>query len=307
MVEEVKKPDPNAGVKIEGEGEGIPQNVQEQESRAEAIKVRAREGGWVSRKEWTDAGKSLADWVPAKEFVGRESLFGRIREQKNEIFNMRKEHSQQLAEIKKYIADMSTVEYNRALRELQTKRKEALQAGDIEKVETLQQEIDVTKEASKIIKQETKPVQQQQQIDPVVQQWIKDNPWFNTDPVLHEEAEQIGLGMAMKNPEMSRTNPGEILRQVTEKVKKLYPEKFNIVQRKTVSKVEDGGSEKRGKGGQTVGGKRLELSWDDLTSDQKAIGKTVIGSRILDDKAKKNGVSPRDQYLMDMQERLQTA
>ncbi len=45
----------------------------------------------------------------------------------------------------------------------------------------------------------------------------------------------------------------------------------------------------------------------DLTPEQRKIAKTVINSGVLDARAQKNKITSEQQYLLDLQTRLQTA
>ena len=276
-----------AGTPIPGEGEG-----QEANPSIEAeIQTKAEAKGWKPQNQWEG---NPEDWVPAREFLGRQSLFDKIASLKHDLYATRKQHQAEMASIKKYIADMSEVEFKKAQAELKAQRRQAVQDGDLERADNIEEQLDTLKEK----RAETKAATQQPQTpqEPVaLTEWRKDNEWFDKDPELRAEAEAIGIGLASKNREQFQRDPRVILDQVTERIKKMYPEKFESKPAPR-STVESG--TRRTTSSTTRSG---ELDWSDLTDDQKRIGNTIIKSGALDAKAKKNKVSPKEQYLADMQ------
>lgn len=282
------------GTLIPGEEGGQESNPNIKETKVEE---QARSKGWRPQSEWTG---DADDWVPAKEFVGRQSLFDKIHSLKQDLHMTRKAHEQELGNIRKYIAQMSDMEYKRAIADLKAQRRVALREGEIDQAEDIQDQVREMETNREKAKREMEASPQSQQPHPDVVAWREQNPWFDTDAELRDEAESIGTGYALKHP---NEQPRKILEYVTERLKKLYPEKFGQKPAPTASKVESGGGG-RSTGGAS-GGKTTALGWNDLTEDQRRIGQTVIKSGVLNDKAKKNNISPREQYLLDMQLVLQ--
>lgn len=292
------------GTKIEGEEEGSTLDATQQDSRNEERKTLARDKGWKPREEWIAAGKDPVQWVSAKEFLGRQSLFDKIESLKSAMFQKDKAHEKQLLEIRKYIGEMSDREYKKAVSDLKLQRRVAIKEGDSEVVEQIEEKIEqVQEERAKAKVVVDTPPTSSGEAHPAFQTWIQANPWYANDPELKADADAFGAAFANRNRELAASNPEKVLEYVAEKIKKANPDKFTT-QRKSVSKVEGGGRNVNEES--TVGGKKLEVFMGDLTPEQRKIAKTVINSGVLDARAQKNKITAEQQYLLDLQTRLQT-
>jgi len=135
--------------------EVIPENntEQKQEHTPTEIELRAMEDGWVPQDEWQGDPEV---WRPAKEFVDRGELFKKIDDQNRTI----KEFKRALDDLKNHTQKVRETEYNRALATLKEQKKNALLEGDAERVVSLDDEIDLVKDAQLKIKADTQPQQQ---------------------------------------------------------------------------------------------------------------------------------------------------
>ena len=157
------------GTAIPGEKTEQHNSPQVNEEREAAYVAKAQELGWRPEEEWTG---DPSDWVPAKEFVGRQKLYDRIHSLKNEVVNIKRANEQDMAVIKQYVQQMSEIEYKRALADLTAQRKTAVREADVEAVENLDSQIDELKDARKAAPTTTQPAAQ---YSPQYLQWVDRN------------------------------------------------------------------------------------------------------------------------------------
>ncbi len=167
----------------------------------------AKAKGWKPKEEYEGIQEA---WIGAEEFLKREPLFDRI-----------KQSSKEVKELKKTIESMAThfkkaqeVAVAKAISDLKSQRKEAIQTGDVDKVEEIDKAIDEQKQ----IKADApaKP-----EAPPEIVEWVSKNPWFDNDKEMADFAvaynkTQIDKGM----------NLSEALDKTEKAVKKAFPEKF---------------------------------------------------------------------------------
>lgn len=270
----------NEGVAIPGEGQVASLNP---ELHAQAVAEKARSKGWKPLEEYTG---EAADWVDAKEFLGRERLFNTIHDQRREIKKLEKD----ISAISKHFENMEKAAYTRALNELKAKQAVAVEEQDVSAVkETTEQIAELTKQHA-----EQKQSQTQQGESPEFVQWRQDNEWFEKDSEMREDAIAIGVGYAAKNLDKSQE---EVLRYVTEKVKKIYPEKFKKPVRKEPV-VESGNG--TGSEAQPATKKSKGLTVGDLDEREVATMKTFIKRGVFKEQAKKLNISEQEVYLRDL-------
>jgi hypothetical protein len=224
----------------------VSEEQQTQEYTPVPVEDQAREMGW---KPLDDYQGDRSKWVNAEIFVARAPLFEKIeadkRAHKRETDELRTA-VRDLAEHNKTVAESA---YRRAINDLKLQKKEALAEGDTIKALEI---------ADKITEfQENKPVPVVQNVPQpqgpppeIFQRWTKENDWYEKDSSLREEADTLGFALAAKG-----LQPEEILNQVKDKIKRMYPEKFERV------KAPDGGEAPRG--GQTRTNGSFTLSADE--------------------------------------------
>lgn len=275
----------NAGIEIPGESgshDASPDRV------AQAQETKAREKNWRPLEEWKGAPE---DWVDAREFLGRQSLFDKIAAQKSQIDNLRQTQSKELADIKAAFAQMSKVQYDKAMRDLKAERKVARDEQDFDKVDELDEQIQEVQKQKVATEIQTKPVD-----NAIVQQqfaeWRAKESWYDKDPELKREADAVGIGYGVKNPSASAE---DVFEYVTKTVKKLFPEKFETkgkpMTRENAAAVEAGGLTQSEGLSKT---KTDKISVADLTPDQQRIMNTLV----------KSGVVTKEQYLAQMQDAM---
>jgi hypothetical protein len=120
------------------EGTPIPGELTPHEERATA-------GGWQPEADWVDAGKDPADWVDAPEFNVRGELMGRIQGMGRKLNGYEKEIADLRATQKKHsevTRSMVEATYKKAITDLNRQRREALEVGDYDQLDELDQRRD---------------------------------------------------------------------------------------------------------------------------------------------------------------------
>lgn len=269
----------------EQEGTVIPGEQTEQHAnpnvaadREVVYENKAKELGWRPESEWDG---EPSDWVPAKEFVGRQKLYDRIHSLKGELVNQGRKFEQDMSAIKQYVQQMSDIEYKRAVSDLTAQRKEAVKDADVETVERINQEIDELKDARK-----SAPIQNTQGTPTYSQafiQWSERNSWYKSDSELRDEADSLGVAYSLKH-KGSKTEQ-EVMDYVERQIKKMNPEKF---QTQTRAPAVEGAS--AGNSSVTKSGSKLSVR--DLSEDEARVMKTLVARKIV----------TQEKYLADLAE-----
>lgn len=189
-------------------------NEESQPSQEEQL---ARQSGWRPKEEWDS---SKGEWIDADEFNRRGPLFDTIGKLKDEIRDYKKsadaliEHNRRLEE---HAREAEKRGRDKAIKELEERRIEAVQDGDIE----LFQEID--KELAEYREEDKKPTKVDEvEIDPSIKDWVSKNEWFEKDEamtsyMIHKQNEFLGKGLSIP----------EALEKSTEAVKREFSFKFS--------------------------------------------------------------------------------
>lgn len=198
--------------------------VQERDYDAEA-----KDMGWVPKEEFRGPAER---WKPAQQFV---------EDGENILPIVRAENKRLKAEIDKINADYATrferldkaaqvtikaakAQFDRDLAALQTKRDEAVAAGDLQAFKATEKQItDHTANAPKVEDFEAPKTDAPKTDDTVLDDWKKANTWYETDDALTEAAIGISQMLLRKNPNITMA---ENLRQTEAAMKERYPLKL---------------------------------------------------------------------------------
>ena len=225
----------------------------------------ARKKGWKPKDEYSGDA-----WVDAEEFVKREPLFERIKQQSSEVKELRKTIENMAGHFKK----VQDVAVQKAIADLKAQKKEAIETGDVSRVEKIEEEI----EAQKQIKEEPASVE----IKPEIKEWVAKNPWFDTKPDMQKFAISFNKAYIADNPNATLS---EALGETAEAVKARFPEAFKEKKAPT-SKVEAPAS--------ADASPRKGYGRDRLKSDAQ---------RQVYDQAKKHGIySDMTEYVKQLEE-----
>lgn len=252
------------------------QTLENEENLTVSIEDRASEKGWVPKEEWEG---DPDQWRPAKEFIDRGELMDRISSQSRQLdkYNSKIEDLEKsltiLAEHNKKIAKQ---EYEKAIKDLKTKKAEALQYGDHDTVVEIDEQMDELKESKKEIDkaEETQPKSKNEGPHPDVVQWMESNSWYNNNLVLQGAADAIAKQYLSSNPS-SADNPKEVLDYVSREIRKEFPDKFSTKRRPsgTADPASTGTAEK-GKG-------KTKYTVKHLSPEQRNVAKKFASTGVM--------------------------
>jgi hypothetical protein len=192
------------------------------------VEQKAMDQGWVPQDQWTGDPE---DWRPAKEFVDRGELFKKIEDVRRENKQLR----QGQEELLKHHQRVRQVAYEQALADLKAQKKAALADGDVDAVVEIDEKIDETKQVHR--QTQTQQVQQAADPDPMFNNWVQRNSWYNNDTAMKAVADAVAKEAFMRGT----TDKELILSKVDQEMKKAFPHKFENPRRASAPAVEGGG------------------------------------------------------------------
>lgn len=225
--------------------------------QVDPIETEAREQGWKPKEEYEG---DPAKWRPAKEFVERGELFGKIDHMGKEL----KETRKALKMLQDHHTKVRETEYNRALTELKTLQKKHLEEGNsdgyLETTELLT-DLKAEQKAREVVQQNTP-----NQPDPRFLNWVSANKWYEKDTEMRKYADTLGAGYAASNPGI---DPEEVLQYVTKEVRTRFSTKFVNPNREKPSTVE----------GASTGA--ANKSSFELTDDERKVMNTFVRAGVM--------------------------
>ena len=225
--------------------------------QVDPIEVEAREQGWKPKEEYEG---DPTKWRPAKEFVERGELFGKIDHMGKEL----KETRKALKMLQDHHTKVRETEYNRALTELKALQKKHLEEGNsdgyLETTELLT-DLKAEQKAREVVQQNTP-----NQPDPRFLNWVSANKWYEKDTEMRKYADTLGAGYAASNPGI---DPEEVLQYVTKEVRTRFSTKFVNPNREKPSTVE----------GASTGA--ANKSSFELTDDERKVMNTFVRAGVM--------------------------
>jgi hypothetical protein len=195
------------------------------------LERRARTMGWRPREEFRG---DAARWLPPDEFVERGERMLPLLQERNraadrQITELQRQVSQQGETLNTMLQSTRRAEqagYRRAMTELHQQRARAVELGDtaaFQAVEQAMRELGPPPPEAPQAPQGQGQGQPQASQDPVIRSWVRDNPWFTTDPVAN-----VAMIAAMQQEE--RLNPGgsveDHLTDAEKAIRRRFPEHF---------------------------------------------------------------------------------
>lgn len=285
-----------AGIKIVGEEDSSSQSPGVQADKYEEA---ARKSGWKPEEEWQG---NAEDWVPAKEFIGRQKLFDKIHDLKNQLSRQASKFESDMNRIQSHFLKVQETEYKRAKQELETQLKQAKADEDVNAVAEIAGQIKDIEQSAKEVKEAAKEVRAGGPT-PEFTAWQERNKWFQSDAEMTADAIAVGTGYAAANPNKSQA---EVLDYVEKKIKRLYSEKFEETEPKGSKKMEDNRVEGGGRAA-APSKKKGQLTVSDLDDTQLAVMRTLIKRNALKEVAAKNKRTQQEEYLAQLSERYTSA
>lgn len=226
-------------------------------TQVDPIEAEAREQGWKPKEEYEG---DPAKWRPAKEFVERGELFGKIDHMGKEL----KETRKALKMLQDHHTKVRETEYNRALTELKALQKKHLEEGNsdgyLETTELLT-DLKAEQKAREVVQQNVP-----NQPDPRFINWVSANKWYEKDAEMRKYADTLGAGYAASNPGI---DPEEVLQYVTKEVRTRFSTKFVNPNREKPSTVE----------GASTGA--ANKSSFELTDDERKVMNTFVRAGVM--------------------------
>jgi hypothetical protein len=261
--------------------EGNTEVVSSQPSESE---VKARRLGWVPKEEFKG---NLEQWRDADEFLHRgEEIHGYLKADLDRLHNTLTQRDRELVEIRqtmdefrKFHNETESRAYKRAIEELKALKISAIEQGDGSKVVEIDDQIDRLKEAQAAPKEVKSATPAQVNNDFI--DWSVQNKWYGADAELTQLAEDLGEVIKKQKPNLVGK---EFLDEVTNRVKKLSPEKFENPNRQTAAVS----SSSDGRAPSTNGKKK---SYENLPAEAKKAC----------DKFVKEGLLTKEQYVKEFE------
>lgn len=220
---------------------------QAHEEQQQETEAKARKQGWVPKDEFHGAED---DWKPAEEWLAHgETERQRLRREKAELEERfaaqdatLRQTQKTLEEFKGYHERVEQRAYDRALKDLKAKQRDAVEAGDTEAYDAAEKEI---KELDKDVR-DAKPKgngQDQPAEHPDFVAWKAQNSWYTGSGSKNLRMRKFCDDMAEY---VAEANPGlkgrAFFDKMTELVKEEFPEQFENPRRDGPSAVEGAGS-----------------------------------------------------------------
>lgn len=222
----------------------------------------AMEKGWKPREDYDG---DPANFRSAELFLQLEPLYKKIDSVSRENKQL-KEATQYLTKIQK---ETKAFEYDRALKALRAERRAAMEEGDFNKADLLEDQAETIKEQKRIVEETPEAPKGEQ--NALFNEWQERNSWYQKDEDLRDWAD--GRGLRLHNQGKS---PAEVLEILETEVRKKYKEKFTNPNRERASAVE--GSQ----GGSSATVKKEKYVLNDM---EKKVCATLIRAGAIKDEA----------------------
>lgn len=262
--EELEKPEVDEVAEAETSEVETPSTDQEPATKTDEYAERASRMGWVPQDKFRgDPSK----WVDAKTFVEkgenelpilRERLRDSLRKQDESVRKL-EELQETVKEFRGYMTKVEERAYKRAKRDLEAQREAAKDAGDFNKYDEVTKELTELEASSKPVRPDNeREVKPDPMKDPVFTGWVGENKWFQDDPERAAYANGYGAYLNQTKPHL---HGKAFLDEITNAVKKQFPDKFENPRRNGVPRVEASGGVQKKQSGK---------SFEDLPEEAKA-------------------------------------
>jgi hypothetical protein len=221
------------------------------EEKKEEIVSRAEKMGWVDKEEWKGDPEK---WRPAQEFVERGEnivpiLKDRLVKVESDLSMALKMNAEELKAVRQQGYEQAKREYEKEIKALAEKEKEAVKLGDVDEWQRIQNEKSTIKPPDPVAQEKKPPT-------PEFIDWHSKNDWYLKDAELTHFAELVAESLAKKN-----VSPKEFYDTIGQRVKAAFPEKFTNANREKPSATESGNRST---------GNSSKKSWSDLPSSAQA-------------------------------------
>lgn len=240
---------------------------QKEDAQVSSIEQKALEMGWRTKEDFQG---SEDEFIDAKEFVRRQPLFEKIESQNRQIKNITKA----LGQLKEHYTKVREVEYDNALKDLKSQRREALTQGDGEAFEKLDDKIKEAETQKEQLEQLNINVPQQEEAHPEFISWKTRNRWYDTIGYMKEFADSEGRRL-----HSSGMKPEAVLREVEKLVKQEFPNKFRNSNKNDAPDLE-----------RSNGGTKRTVESFDLNEQERKVMNDLVRQKLM----------TKEQYIADL-------
>ena len=262
---------------------------------APEVRQEAESQGWVPKEKFRG---NESDWVDADTFVkrGREILPILRKNNENLIKDLNstkeqlKEFREAAEEFKKFqreAYERKAQDYEKRIQEIKESRAQAISDGDGQKVNALDDALDVAKDELKEAKQAVKDAEKapietpaSTEIDPGLQVWLDRNTWFGQDKRMTGIVNGIGESLRLEFPLLKGQ---AFLDKLDEVLAEEFPGKFGGEKKSPASRVESGS------GRASRGSSSNAQTYDNLPAEAKAACDRFVKQKLM----------TREQYVAD--------
>lgn len=248
-----------------------------------AIEKLAEKLGWRKDHKGDDAVDAATYILRSREI--QDTMREHNKDLKNQLSTIQgavealKQHNEKV-----YRADVKRMQAE--IEELRKQKRAAVELADVEKVDELDQKIEDIQ--SDIKEEEEKSKEPTDFVNPIYDEWIKDNEWYLTDNEMAAYADTVA--QQYQGAPLDR-----IYKLVRQKVAEVWPEKFvnEVPEEKPVSKVAAKPVPKAAPNPVEAGkqrGSSNTFTVADLTPEQQTIMKQFVAS----------GIMTEEQYVKDI-------
>lgn len=228
------------------------------------VEQKAQKMGHISKEDWIDMGKDPDEWRSPEEFVERGEnivpiMRDRIDKLEKTIETLTKHVKTQVEKAEERALTEAKKSYEQEIARLKAERVKAVDDGDVEKFEELDNKINS-------LDPPQEPAGEKPAADPHFEAWHANNPWYapDLDNVGSADRDMTIFALAVANdPELIKENlpPDKFYQRVEERVRANFPHKFQNKNREQVDMVESTTPAPPKTNGKT---------WADIPSDAKA-------------------------------------
>lgn len=223
------------------------------------VEQKAMERGWDPSFEGDENKRAIT----AEEFLDRQKLYDDLKARGRENKELRNKLDA-LEQSHKTIAKRT---YERAREDL---RKEVAQAHDEGDTQTAIQKTEEMQKLDREYEEQNQQPDNTEAVREAYNEWVKENPWYENDSDLKELADDLGQGILQRNPDLGN-QPDKFLEEITKKIKKAAPEKFEKPKRKSSVEGETSGK----------GSNKKKYSIKSLPEEDQKVAKRIIDTGVM--------------------------
>lgn len=240
-----------------------------QEEVGNPIEAEARKMGWRPQDEYDGD-----NWVNAEIFVARAPLIEKIEGMGKALKRVNSETEQ----IKEHYKKVKETAYQQALKDLRAERRAAIQEGDADTLDAVEEQLDKLKEERIREEQEQQTSASSQTAEQVeaFQTWRQRNNWYQDHAEATELADTLGRGYHSEG-----ATPDQVLAKVEKAIRKAFPELYRNPNRDKPSGTVTGSSTKMADNKQTKQEQSLAGVKKSLTDEQRQVMNKLVRSGML--------------------------